>query len=370
MPTDRDTVLQVGFALLSIAASFALSAGLILLVGRNPIEVFQTVYEGAFSSSERIAGVFNFWIPLTLASLGLTMTFRAGLWNIGVEGQIMFGAVFATWVALFVPAPAVIRVPLAVLMSVVGGMFWALVVGLLKTRLGVHEIFGGVALNAIANVFTNYLVANRWSPPGGNALDVGPFDPAARLGTFSEAFPTNLTMIVLVLVSVVVVVVALNGTRWGLELKATGKNARSALLLGIKTEQVSLSAFLACGALAGLAGAYRVLFFYGTLRPLASGGIGFLAILLVLLVGFRAGWVPIVAFLFGALLFGSTRLRVRLRLDASLAQVLQGVLVLLMLLGNGLRTRLTARSQSPPPEPSSTASSTEPPALQPEGNPQ
>lgn len=329
----------VFFLLLSVVISLLLSALLVILVDKNPIEVAQTIWAGAFRDLSRVAGVLNFWIPLTLSSLGLILTFRAGLWNIGIEGQMMFGAVFASGVALFVPAPAIIRVPLALAMAAVGGMFWALVVGLLKTRLGVHEIFGGVALNAIANVFTNFLVANLWSPEGGNALDTGPFDDAARLGYWSDSFPVNVSMIVLVLIIATVLVIVLGTTRWGLELKATGKNARSALLLGVATERTSLSAFLMCGALAGLAGAYRVLFTFGTLRPLVSGGIGFLAILVALLVNYQALWVPFVTFAFAALLFGSTRLRVTMRLDASLAQVLQGVLVLLVMLSSGVRNR-------------------------------
>lgn len=350
MQNSRETGLQVVFMLLAIVVSLLLSAALILLIDRNPIDVFERVWEGAFSSSSRVAGVFNFWIPLTLATLGLVVTFRAGLWNIGVEGQIMMGAVFAGGVAIFVPAPAVIRVPLAIIMAVVGGMLWGLLVGVLKTRLGVHEIFGGVALNFIAINISSYLITNLWSPPGGNALDTGPFDPAARLQTFSDAFPTNVTMIVLTLLLAVITVLALRGTRWGLELKAAGKNPRSALLLGVPTEQTSLSAFVFCGALAGMAGAYRVLFTYGTLRPLASGGIGFLGILVVLLVSIRALWVPLVTFAFAALMFGSTRLRVSMGLDASLAKALQGLLVLLVILSSGLRARLAERRSQPTPE--------------------
>ena len=259
MQNTRETGLgvQVLFIVLAIAVSLLLSAGLVMLIGREPLEVIEKVWEGAFSSTSRVAGVFNFWIPLTLSSIGLVVTFRTGLWNIGIEGQMMAGAVFASGVALFVPAPGVIRVPLALLASMVGGALWALLAGVLKTRLGVHEIFGGVALNAIANVFTNFLVGNLWSPSGGNALDTGPFDEAALLPSFSDDFPTSVSMIVLTLVLSAVVVFALRGTRWGLELKATGKNARSALLLGVPTERTSLSSFAVCGALAGWRGIPR-----------------------------------------------------------------------------------------------------------------
>jgi ABC-type uncharacterized transport system permease subunit len=98
-----------------------------------------------------------------------------------------------------------------------------------------------------------------------------------------------------------------------------------------------MSAFLVCGALAGIAGSYRTLFTYDSLRPLASGGIGFLGLLVVLLIGIRALWVPLISFGFAVILAGSTRLRISMQLDASLAGVLQGTLVLLMLLFNGVR---------------------------------
>ncbi|MCY3832684.1 MAG: ABC transporter permease, partial [Chloroflexi bacterium] len=134
-----------------------------------------------------------------------------------------------------------------------------------------------------------------------------------------------------------IVMVMLNATRWGLNLKAVGKNMRSALLLGVATERTSMSAFLVCGALAGMAGSYRVLFTFDNLRPLASGGIGFLGLLVVLLLSIRLLWVPLIAFAFAAILTGSTRLQIALKLDSSLAGVLQGMLVLFVILFHGVQ---------------------------------
>ena len=203
-------LIQVIAVIASIILSLSISALLLVGIGRNPFEVVQVIWDGSFADSNRLAGVFNFWIPFTLASLGLVVTFRAGLWNIGVEGQMMFGAIFASGVVLFVDAPSIVTVPLAFLSAMLGGMVWGVAVGLLKIRLGVHEIFGGVALNALANVFTNFLVSNLWSPSGGTALDTGPFPPHALLPEFSSTFTTSLTLIVLVLVSFFPSVVSLS----------------------------------------------------------------------------------------------------------------------------------------------------------------
>lgn len=350
--TGRQRALQVGFILLPIIGSALISALLILAVGSDPIAVLEKVVEGAFFGTERFSGVINFWMPLLLVALGLTITFTAGLWNIGVEGQMMMGAVFASSVALFaadspLPSPVLIGIEIAV--AALGGLLWGALVGILKVKLGINEIFGGVALNALANVLSIYLISGPWQPPeGGSAQSTAPFPEATLLPSFSNEYPISLAMLILVIIATIAVVVALRGTRWGLQLKATGKNPRSALLLGVQTTRVSLSAFLVCGALAGIAGSYRVLFTFDSLRPLASGGIGFLALLVVLLVGTRAAWVPLIAFVFAVILGGSTRLKVALQLDQSLAGVLQGMLVLLVLLTNGLRARLMPQQGTTP----------------------
>ncbi len=341
------TLLTVGFALLPIIASVAITALLIVAVGSNPGDVFVAVTEGAFRDSRAFAGVINFWIPLALCSLGLIVTFTAGLWNIGVEGQMMIGAVFAAYGALFIDLPGPVLILVEILLAMLGGGLWAALVGFLKTRLAVHEIFGGVALNALANVWAIYLISGPWAPPsGGTAQATAPFKDTAVLPAISPEFPVSLIALLLVTATLVIVSFALSGTRWGLQLKATGKNSRSALLLGVPTTRSAMSALIVCGMVAGIAGSYRVLFTYESLRPLVSGGIGFLALLVVLLVGLRPLFAVIVGFAFAVILAGSTRLKVALQLDQSLAGVLQGFIVLLVLLSNGLRQRFTSDSTS------------------------
>lgn len=333
---------RLALGVLPILASLLVTAALILAVGSDPRAVFEKAVEGAFRNTTAFAGVVNFWIPLTLCSVGLVVTFTAGLWNIGVEGQMAFGALFASWAAQYVSLPSPILIALEIGLALVGGMVWASLVGILKLRLGVHEIFGGVALNSLSSVITIYLISGPWQPPeGGSAQATAPFPTDALLPSITTDFPVSLLALIIVAVSVIAITLALRGTRWGLNLKATGKNARSALLLGVPTQTSAMSALLVCGGLAGIAGAYRVLFTYNSLRPLVSGGIGFLGLLVVLLVGLRAFWAAITAFAFAVILGGSTRLKVVLGLDQSLAGVLQGLIVLLVLIANGIRGRLS-----------------------------
>ena len=342
-PQRQRHLIQLAFLIIPVAISLIIAAALVTAVGRDPLEVVDALWKGAFKDSRKLGAVVNFWIPLTLVSIGLVVTFRAGLWNIGVEGQMMMGALFASWGAQFIPADESLAPLLHVALlclSAIGGMFWALLAGVLKIRLGVNEIFGGVALNALVNVISIYLISSPWQPRiGGSAQGTEPFPKVALLPEYASTFPVNLFMIGFTLAAFVVVLLLLNGTRWGLNLKAVGVNMRSALLLGVATERASLSAFLACGALAGIAGSYRVLFTFDNLRPLASGGIGFLGLLVVLLLSMRLLWAPLICFAFAAILTGSTRLQIApsLKLDASLAGVLQGTLVLLVILFHGVR---------------------------------
>ena len=357
MTLRHPTVTRIAFLLLPIGISLAVAAALVIAVGRDPLDVVDALWQGAFKDSRKLGGVFNFWIPLSLVSIGLVVTFRAGLWNIGVEGQMMMGALFASWGAQYILLDGYLAPLLHILLlclAALGGMFWAWVVGALKIRLGVNEIFGGVALNALVNVISIYLISGPWQPRiGGSAQGTEPFPKPALLPEFAPTFPVNIFMIALVAAAFVIVYALLNRTRWGLNLKAVGKNMRSAQLLGVATERTSMSAFLVCGALAGVAGSYRVLFTFDNLRPLASGGIGFLGLLVVLLLSIRLLWVPLIAFAFAAILTGSTRLQIApsLKLDSSLAGVMQGMLVLFVILFQGVREVFFPDEAPPSPDP-------------------
>jgi simple sugar transport system permease protein len=315
-----------------ILAALAFTSLLLLGFGSSPFESFQAMYEGAFGDQAKLLSVLAFWIPLMLAASGLLVTFTAGLWNIGVEGQIVMGSIAASWVALRLQAPAPVLIALEILAAMAAGGLWGALVAVLKTRGRVHEIFSGLALNNLAIIFTNYLISGPWQPPeGGTFRGTQPFQAAALLPRFADSRFSPLSL-VLVVVAFGLVAVALRGTFWGLKLKALGKNLRSAFLLGVSSEREMILAMVFCGALAGLGGAVRVLSWFDSLRQSISGGIGYLALLVVMLAGMRVFWVPFIAFFFSAVLNGSITLQLRTQLHSSLGGILTGVMVLFVLL--------------------------------------
>ncbi len=339
--TDR--VLRVGRAVAPVALAFAVAVVLLWAVGVNPFEAFRLIWEGAFGNTgnwqQKIGDTLMAWVPLTLAAAGLVVTFAAGLWNIGIDGQIIAGAIAASWVAREFTGPTWQIVTLSIIAGIVGGVLWALFAGVLKTKGKVNEIFGGLGLFFVASAIALYLIIGPWKRAGvASTSGTDLFPREAWLPTLGNT-RLSIVAVVLAVLGVAAVYVLMRGTRFGLKLKATGHNPRSAFLLGIPTSRYALGAFAICGALAGIAGAVQAIGFHHKLVPAVSGGYGFLAILVVLLIGNRAAWIAPVALFFIALSVGSTQLTLRLDIDSSIGGVVQGILVLFVLLAGGWQVR-------------------------------
>jgi general nucleoside transport system permease protein len=338
-----------------IVGALLFTSLLLLLFRTSPLVAFESIWNGAFGDSSRVLSVLAFWVPLLLASLGLLITFRAGLWNIGVEGQIVLGAVAASWVALRVQAPSYVLIPLEILAAMAAGALWAALPAVFKTRGRVHEIFSGLALNNLAIILTNFLISGPWQPPeGGTFRGTAPFQQAALLPLYGGSRFSPLSLL-LAIIALGLVYIILRDTFWGLKLKALGKNPYSAYLLGVSSERETVLAMMFCGALAGLGGAVRVLSWFDSLRQSISGGIGFLALLVVMLASYRVLWVPLVSFFFSAVLSGSISLQLRTQLHSSLGGILTGVMVLFVLLFGDARKLGIGRKRAEEVESSAAA---------------
>ncbi len=339
----RARLRQVLLGLAPVALTFASTTLILLVVGANPFEAYGNIISGAFESPKKIGDIVVGAVPLLLCSAGMLITFAAGLWNIGVEGQMVAGALMTTWLVQDMSAPAGVLLPLSVLAGMLGGALWGLLTGIIRTYGRVNEIFAGLGLNFVAAALTNYLIFGPWKPPDGATMSgTDPFPLAAWMPAIGST-RASLVTILLALTALAVVFVLLRNTYWGLRLKAIGLNPKAAQRMGISTGRTMLSAFIACGALAGLAGSLQATAVYHRLIPSISGGYGYLSQLVVLLSGLRAEWVlPIVAF-FAAVPVGGPRLDLRMQLDSSLAGIMQASVVLFFLLVRGVRQRWQAR---------------------------
>jgi len=325
-----------------VAVALVATIGLLLLADAPPLEALRLVGEGAFSGKTRFADTLMAWAPVAIAAAGLVVTFAAGLWNIGVEGQIVAGAIAASLAARTVPGdrPVVLTATLAA--GMLGGALWGGAAGVLKVKGRVNEIFGGIGLGFVAQAFATYLVIGPWKRAGvASTSGTEPFRDETWLPT---AFDTRLSPIAIGLALMVLIGVGLmmRGTRFGLRLRAVGSNPASARLLGVPADATTLRAFLVGGGLAGLSGAVLVTGIQHKLVPAIAGGRGFLAVLVVLLAGYRVRWVGPIALFFAAISVGSSQLQLRLDLDSSLGGVIQGLLVLSAVLFGGWLSKRSA----------------------------
>ncbi len=338
-----------GFVFQFLAFVLALAfVSLILIAAKaSPMEAYKNMITGSVGSMRKFAEVLVTFVPLLLVTAGLLITFSAGLWNIGVEGQIVLGAIGTAWVfRQFVDStlsPALI-IGLAILGGMIVGALWASLAGALKTFGGVNEIFGGLGLNFVSTALTLYLIFGPWKREGVASMSgTEPFPDQFALPQLPE-LRISLWALGIALVGIVIVYFILQGTYFGLKLKAVGKNFRAAYLLGIPTWQYSMYSFLICGALAGAAGAIQVAAVYHRLIPSISSGYGYLGLMVAMLINYQAIWAIPVALFFAALNIGSIQLPIVMKLDSSLAGVLQGVLVLFVLLMEGVRQKFVKKA--------------------------
>jgi ABC-type uncharacterized transport system permease subunit len=346
-------VINLGFGVLAVLLALVFTSLVLLIAGADPIQAFENIFNGIFSSSDKMSNVVVSWVPLALVTCGLLITFSAGLWNIGVEGQIVLGAIFTTGaMRLLVETPLApeLVITLSIIAGALGGMLWGWLVGLLRIYGGVSEIFGGLGMNFVAAALAVWLIFGPWKRPGTASMSgTEPFAQRFWLPTLPE-LRISPWAVAIALVGIVIIYILLRDTRFGLRLRAVGKNPRAASLLGIRTTRYMTMAFLICGAFAGLAGSMQVVAVYHKLLPSISSGYGFLGLLVSMLVNYQALWAPFVALFFAALNIGSIQLPIKMRVDSSLAGVLQGAMVLFVLMMDGVRRKFQNKISASSPE--------------------
>jgi len=350
MRDDRSTRLLFGAG--SVILAIVFTSALVAVTGNNPFVAYGNIVQGALGSADVAANVVVAWVPLLLVTAGLLFTFTVGLWNIGIEGQITLGAIFCTQAMRVLQgtglAPGAV-IALAIVAGAVGGILWAMLAGALKTFGGVNEIFGGLGLNFVATALNLWLIFGPWKRPGVASMSgTLPFDPSLWMPTISPQSRFAPIPLALAIGTIVIAFVLLKGTYFGLKLKAVGKNPKSAYILGIPTWQHMMLSFVICGAFAGIAGSVQVSSVYHRLIPSISSGYGYAGLMVAMLVNYSHVFAAPVALFFAALNVGSIQLPIVLKLDSSLAGVIQGFLVLFVIIGNGLRLKLIGKKKGQP----------------------
>jgi len=326
-------------ALLPVFATLAallVGAIMLLFLKVNPLEAYQALWEGAFGSTNAFAETLVKATPLLLVALGICISFRGDVINIGGEGQMVIGAIFATWVGLtFTTLPGWFVIMLAMLAGFLGGAIWGGIPGILKAYFRVNEILSTVMMNAIAVQLMNFLLRGPMIDPSQAKLASKIPQTARLLDIFRlpRFVPTRLHLGALIAVVLAILVyILLWRTTLGYRIRAVGQNPHASRYAGINVSRHIVMALLLSGAFAGLAGAVQV--FGVNFRMITdgsasgfTGSAGFNGIVAALFGQLHPIWSIPASILFGALLVGANQMQRVVQVPSALVIALNGFVV-------------------------------------------
>lgn len=317
---------------LTAGLGVALLLGVLLLVvaGYDPVTAYTALLRGAVGSSRALSATLNKAVPIGLCAIGIALAYRAGLWNIGAEGQLYFGAFAATGLGLALPisTPVVVALASVLIAGLLAGAIWAAVAAVPRAYLGTNEILATLMLNHIAILWVHYLVDGPWADPIMYSFPYSkPLPEVARLG---KAIGSVHWGIAAIMMAAVMLSIVDRCWRWGYELRVLGDSRRAAQYGSIAPVRTIMMSMVVAGAVAGLAGAIEVSASIGRLQTGLSPGYGFMAILVAWLSGGRPLGIVAVSILYASLLNGGFSLQVS-GIPPSLATILQATLLLAVL---------------------------------------
>jgi ABC-type uncharacterized transport system permease subunit len=299
------------FPVIAVLAAFVVGGIFVMIVGDSPIETYRLLIGSALWWPDGIGYTLFYATPLIFTGLAVAVAFRAGLLNIGAEGQLYVAAFATAWAGItFARLPAALLIPLCFVAAIAAGALWGAIPGVLKARFGSHEVINTIMLNFVAVALVSYFTQYHYRTPGDPIMESAPIGAnahIARLGRFIPGFPERIPLNVaflLALLACVLVYVFLWRTKWGYELRATGSNPSAAEYGGISIRKQIVVAMAISGALAGCVGINEVLGYRHLYYDGFSDNYGFTGIAVALLGRNHPVGVLLAAMLFAVLTRG------------------------------------------------------------------
>lgn len=311
----------ISVPLVAVVLGLLIGAILLLASGASPIEAYSALLEGAFGSPVAIQRTLEKATPLIFSGLAVAFAFKAGLFNIGAQGQLLVGAVVAAYVGFSIEGlPAIIHAPLALLIGGLAGAFYGFIPGALKVYTGAHEVIVTIMLNYVAINLTDYLADGPWKDPSPtNIVARTPkIFPSAELPVVGNV-PSGF---ILALIAAVIVWWVIYRTTLGYEIRTVGLNSSAAQYAGIRVARTIILAMMISGFLAGLGGAVETLGINERFQPGFNTGLGFDGITVALLGKTNPFGVIPAALLLGAMRAGSSQMQFSADVAAEITDVI------------------------------------------------
>jgi simple sugar transport system permease protein len=325
--------------LAAIVVALLVSGLILLLAGYDPLNAYAILFDGAFGDTRTISEVALKATPLILIGGGLAIAFRAGIWNIGAEGQFYAGALLSTLAGVYISGlPAILFVPLVLVLGVVGGALWAMLAGFLKVRFGASEIVTTIMLNYVATIGTAYLVTGPLIEEAGGFPQTARIAEAARLPRILPPTRLNIGFILAIVIAIALYLLLFKSST-GYAIRSVGVNPTAARYAGISVQRNVLLTMAISGGASGLAGAIEITGLTYRLFQSISPGYGFEGIAVALLAGNNPLGAILSGFLFGALRSGSEVMQLRASIPSVMVFAIQGIVVLSVVAFGAYRLR-------------------------------
>jgi ABC-type uncharacterized transport system permease subunit len=334
----------------AVVGALIIGAIMLLALGTNPLRGYAALFDGAFGGWDALADTAIKAMPLLLVGVGICIAFRAGVINIGGEGQIIAGALLSTSVALAIPGiPRLILVPTVLVAGALGGAAWGAIPGVLKAYAGVNEILSTIMMNIVAAQLLNFLLQDLLIEKGEGAIRIQQterVDPNSHLWILPGGTRLHFGVVVAILVAVLGYVLLFRSSL-GMRLRSVGHNPDASKYAGMAVKRSIVQAMAFSGACAGVAGAILV-FGSESHRLIGEGGAsaftqsaGFNGIVAALFGGLHPIATIPAAFFFGGMLTGGIQLQQELQVPAALIVALNGIVVIFVVSSLKLRGRVT-----------------------------
>ena len=332
---SQDRVIRIATPFISLAMAVVIGSVIILMTGKSPVEAFSAMFYGAFGTQRAIGETLLRSTPLAFTGLAVAYGFRAGLFNIGAEGQLFLGGLAAAFLGVQLGGlPWAISLPLVLLGSMLAGAAWAFIPAVLKATRGAHEVITTMMFTYIGRYLVSWLVTGPLKAPGAvpQTVEIG---VNARLPRLFEVFAFLQSSrahfgIIVAIIAAVIVWLILKYTTMGFEARAVGFNPLGAQNAGISIASTTIKSLCISGALAGLAGASEVMGVHYRLFEQFSSGFGFTGIAVALLAKNNPIAVIPAAILFGALNAGAGTMQLQAGVSQKLIGILQAVIIFLI----------------------------------------
>ncbi|PKM66188.1 MAG: ABC transporter permease [Firmicutes bacterium HGW-Firmicutes-2] len=311
--------------IVSIIAAFLFTSVFISALGHSPINVYFSMVEGAFGSAHRIRDTFTITIPLVVTSIGIMIAFKMKFWNIGAEGQIIVGALAASYLALnYNHLPKMVLLPAMFLAGFVGGGLWALIPAFFKVQFGTNETIFTLMMNYVALKWVTYLQYGPWKDPGSLGFPkIANFTDAAIM---PKLFGVHVGWIIAIIL-VIIITIMMNYSKAGYEIAVVGESMDTAKYAGMNVKKVILSALFISGGIAGIVGMMQASAVNQTLSTQVAAGYGYTAIITAWLSGLKAAIIIPVSLLFAIMIKGGSFIQTAYQIPQSAAGILQSVIL-------------------------------------------